>query len=94
MLKLPKDVFLCGLLLLKDRRLQKRKHGANVFLNCKMPVIAHISEKLQCEHVKYLSAKRKTGWLKYFECNIVVPFRCFEAYLEHLKERKKEKSIA
>lgn len=50
-----------------------------------MPVSAHINEKPQCEHVKYHSAKRKTGWLKYFECNIVVPFWCFEAYLGHVK---------
>lgn len=86
-LKLPKNIFLCGLLLIEERTLKKT--GANIFLNCKMPVIAHINEKLQCQHVKYHSAKRKTGWLKYFECNIVVPFRCFEAYLEHLKKRKK-----
>lgn len=34
---------------------------------------------------KILFRQKKTGWLKYFECKIIVPFWCFEAFLVHLK---------
>lgn len=42
---------------------------------------------------KILFRKKKTGWLKYFECKIIVPFWCFEAFLVHLKERGKKGNI-
>lgn len=42
---------------------------------------------------KILFRQKKTGWLKYFECKIIVPFWCFEAFLVHLKERGKKGNI-
>lgn len=58
-LKLPKKIFLCGLLLLWERRLSQKKKSQNWHISPVMPVIAHINERLQSEHVKYYSDKRK-----------------------------------
>lgn len=58
-LKLPKKIFLCGLLLLWERRLSQKKKSQNWHISPVMSVIAHINERLQSEHVKYYSDKRK-----------------------------------
>lgn len=92
-LKLPKKIFLCGLLLLWERRLSQKK---------KIPELTYFSsDASDCTYqwetaewtCKILFRQKKTGWLKYFECKIIVPFWCFEAFLVHLTERGKKGNI-
>lgn len=68
------------------------ENGGNIFLKCKMPVIAHINKKTAV-YVKYHSAKRKLVGLNTFECNIVVPFGALVLTWDTLNEKEKRNSI-
>lgn len=75
--------------------MKKKTRGEDtVFVN-KMPVIAHI-KNLQCEHVKYHSAKR-TKWLAKNTLNVIFLFLFGALKLSRntlMREGKKEISIA
>lgn len=91
-LKLPKKIFLCGLLLLWERRLSQKKIPELTYFSSDASDCTYQWETAEWT-CKILFRQKKTGWLKYFECKIIVPFWCFEAFLVHLKERGKKGNI-